>query len=342
MKTIRRALLRTLPCMMLFHAAGWSQIVNGIQQGGLTNPNGYWNHHPFAMQDYSAGGVFRIYWSCGNPNGICVGHATSQTFFDFQPISINNSSPAVCDIQDPTVVKFNGMYYLYAAGIRANSPGCNNPAQNFHAAIYVFGSVNGVNFWPLNAGEPVIKVSADPSCFTCYTGKGISFPSAVVMGSGSFIRLYFHANAPGYTPVSDGILAMDTYDGVNFSNQRVIIDSTQLAGGAWAPHVRRAGASDFPLVMTYASGYGTMVATSSSFSDTSWTLGNGGMAVSFNPTAGYSATLVGDQTGLLLNTAGGAFTSPVSGQLAFWWANDFIAGSRIYMGTSNAAQYFSF
>lgn len=131
MKTIRRALLRTLPCMMLFHAAGWSQIVNGIQQGGLTNPNGYWNHHPFAMQDYSAGGVFRIYWSCGNPNGICVGHATSQTFFDFQPISINNSSPAVCDIQDPTVVKFNGMYYLYAAGIRANSPGCKQSCPEF-------------------------------------------------------------------------------------------------------------------------------------------------------------------------------------------------------------------
>ena len=251
---------------------------------------------------------------------------------------VNNSYPAVCDIQDPSVVKFSGTYYLYAAGIRRRSPGCPGSGNtgNEHAAIYAFSSSDGVSFSPLNCGNPVIQVPADPSCYTCYTGKGIGFPSAVVMGSGSFIRVYFHHSAPGYGQVDDGIEAMDTYDGVSFFNERYITDG-------WGPSVKRVGLSgDYPMVMTKSTGSGNMAATSSWSSDTSWTVGNGGMPISTSPTAGYAPTLQSDETGLFLQGGGAAFTSPVSGQVNLLWGNNFTNGSRLFLGTGNAAQFFNF
>lgn len=320
---------------ILLTASARGQTLSGTQQGGFTNPDGNWNHHPVGFMDYSTG-VFRVYWSCGNPDGICAGHSTGISYYDGQPVSINSFS-AVCDIQDPSVVKFNGTYYLFAGGIAAGSPGCPNAGNhdNEHAAIYAFSSSDGLSFSPLS-NNPVIKVAADPSCYTCYFGHGIGFPSAVVMGSGSFIRLYFHRSSPGYGLTDDGIEAMDTYDGQNFFNERYI-------GNGWAPSVKRVGLNgDYPMVMSYNTGAGPMVATSSSWDDTVWTVGNGGLPISTSPTAGYAPGLESEETGLYLNANGAHFTSPVSGQVNFMWNNNVSPGSRIYRGQGNAAQFFTF
>jgi hypothetical protein len=331
---MRKAFFAALATATWFTSSAWSQTISGSVQGGLTNADGLWNHHPFALNDSSTG-VFRFYWSCGNPDGICV-ITGLRRHFSTEPSSENNSSPAVCDIQGLNVVTFDRTNYMFAEGIPAGSPGCSN-SGNEHAAIYAFSSTDGISFSPLNGGNPVIKVSVDPSCYSCYTGHGISFPSPVVMGSGSFIRVYYHHNAPGYGPIDDGILAMDTYDGVTFFNERVILTP------GWAPSVKRVGLSgDFPMVITYATGSGNMAATSSWSSDISWTVGNNGMPISTNPAAGYPPSLEGDHTGLFLNANGVAFTGPVSGQLHLWWSDNFITGSRIYRGLGNAAQFFIF
>ena len=320
-----------------------SQAITGTDQGGLVLPGNTWNQHPFGIMDYTTG-VFRYFWSCGNPDGICVGHATSsQTFLDGEPVSVNNPSPSVCDIQDPGIVKFNGTYYLYAAGIVPGAPpnaGCNGTG-NEHAAIYAFSSSDGVHFSPLNGGHAVIQVSVDP-CYTCYTGHGINGPSPVVMGAGTFIRVYYFINAPGYNVVSgaSGIEAQDSYNGVTFSNERAI-----MANGAYWPSVKRVGLhGDYPMVMTFTNGSGAFTATSSSSGDTSWTIGNKGASISTTPAYSYPPRLESDQTGLFLNANGGAFTSPVSGQVNFDWDNGvgFVFGTRIYRGSGIAAQFFTF
>ncbi|HLH01104.1 MAG TPA: hypothetical protein VKX49_32675 [Bryobacteraceae bacterium] len=343
---MKRTLFIALSSAFLFASSTWSQTVNGTNQGGLVLPGNTWNQHPFGIMDYTTG-VFRYYWSCGNPDGLCVGHATTtSTFFDGEPVSVNNPSPSVCDIQDPAIVKFNGTYYLYADGIRPGAPpnaGCNNEqgAGNEHAAIYGFSSSDGVYFSPLNGGNPVIQVPGDP-CYSCYTGHGINGPSPVVMGSGSFIRVYYFISAPGYGVVANGsgIEAQDSYDGVNFSNERAI-----MAGGYW-PCVKRVGLyGDYPMVMTYNYGGTAYSATSSSSNDTDWTVGNGGNPISTNPAYSYAPRIEGDQTGLFLDANGAAFTSPVSGQINLDWDNGTgksVFGTRIFRGLANAAQFFNF
>jgi hypothetical protein len=381
MKSVAFAVLTTT---ILLATAGWSQTVCGREQRGLTNPNGSWNDLSHQIIDYSSG-LFRIYWSCGNPDGICVGHAPLPTSsrgvpqrndcatccdlppgveasgnlivgqplaqpdhlgsddlelgqaifrrspaqFDGEPISVNNSLPAVCDIQDPTVVQSNGTYYLFARGIPARSLGCG-VSGNEHARIYSFSSPDGLSWSPLNGSNPVITVPADPGCYGCYVGHGNWSPSAVVMGSGRFIRLYYSQDAPGYGP--SGIMSMDTYDGANFFNQRFIL------GDAWAACVKRVGLSgDYPMVMTYRTSSGDFAATSSRSSDTSWTVGNGGFPIITSPTAGYPPTIDGDQTGLF---GGGSHSNLISGQVDFWWPSG--SPSRIYWGQASAAQFFTF
>jgi hypothetical protein len=382
---MKKVIPAVLTSTLLFAAAGWSQTVCGIEQHGLTNPNGSWNDLSHVIIDYPRG-LFRIYWSCGNPDGICVGHATSaissrnanrrnacspccevpaglaegddvplgqaldreqnepespkpgthqRTFgrpptdFDGEPISVNNASPAVCDIQDPTVVRYNGTYYLFVGGIPAGSPGCSSHVSE-HARIYSFSSPDGLSWSPLNGGNPVISVAADPGCYGCYTGHGNWSPSAVVMESGRFIRVYYSQEAPGYGP--SGIMSMDTYDGVTFFNQRFIL------GDAWAACVKRVGlAGDYPMVMTYRTGAGDFAATSNWSSDTSWTVGNGGAPIVTSPAAGYPPTIDGDLTGLF---GGGSYRSPISGPVDFWWPSG--SPSRIYWGQASAAQFFTF
>jgi len=251
------------------------------------------------------------------------------TKFDGEPISVNNFSPAVCDIQDPTVVQYHGTYYLFAGGIPAGSLGCG-VSGNEHARIYSFASPDGLSWSPLNDGNPVITVPADPGCYGCYTGHGNWSPSAVVMGSGRFIRVYYSQDAPGYGP--SGIMSMDTYDGVSFFNQRFIRED------AWAACVKRAGLfGDYPMVMTYRTSSGDFAATSSWLSDTSWTVGNGGAPIITKPPAGYPPTIDGDQTGLF---GGGSYSSPIRGQVDFWWPSG--RPSRIYRGQASAAQFFTF
>ena len=382
MEIVIRAVLTTT---VLLTTAGWSQTICGIEQPGLTNPNGSWNDLSHQIIDYPSG-LLRIYWSCGNPDGICVGHATSATSslgalqrnvcatccdlppgteaggdlvaeqapggqqdhfgsddleipqgilrrpptqFDGEPISVNNLSPAVCDIQDPTVVQYSGAYYLFAGGIPTGSLGCG-VSGNEHAGIYSFSSPDGLTWSPLNSSNPVITVPADPGCYTCYIGHGNWSPSAVVMESGGFIRLYYSQDAPGYGP--SGIMSMDTYDGVNFFNQRFIL------GGAWAACVKRVGlAGDYPMVMTFRTSSGDFAATSNWSSDTAWTVGNGGFPIITRPTAGYPPTIDGDQTGLF---GGGSYSGAISRQVDFWWPSG--SPSRIYRGQASAAQFFTF
>ena len=361
------AIFLAIPC--------WGQTICGVEQRGLTNPNGSWNGLSHQIIDYS-NGLFRIYWSCGNPDGICVGHALTATYpraalqrnncatccgfppeveasgitdhlgsldretqqsvllrpptqFDGEPISVNNVLPAVCDIQDPTVVRYKGAYYLFAGAVPAGSLGCG-VSGNEHAMIYSFSSPDGLSWSPLNGNNSVIAVPADPGCYACYAGHGNWSPSAVVMGSGSFIRLYYSQEAPGYGP--SGILSMDTYDGVNFFNQRLILRD------AWAACVKRVGlAGDYPMVMTYRTNFGDFAATSSLSSDLSWTVGNGDSPIITSPAAGYPPTIDGDQTGLF---GGGSKSGAMSRQVDLWWPAGF--PSRIYRGQANAAQFFTF
>jgi hypothetical protein len=350
---MKKAILAVVTNTIFLTSTGWSQTVYGAEQRDLTNPNGSWNDLSHQMIDDSSG-VFRIYWSCGNPDGICVGRtmlvASRSTqellelqqsgwnlhwprnggaFFGGEPITVSNSSPAVCDIQDPTVVQYDGTYYLFAGAIPAGSPGCGVPG-NEHAGIYSFSSPDGLSWSPLNGGNPVITVPADTGCYECYMGHGNWSPSAVVMGSGSFIRVYYSQDAPGYGP--NGIMSMDTCDGVNFFNQRFIFE------GAWAACVKRVGLSgDYPMVMTYRTSDGDFAATSSWSSDTSWTVGNGGSPIITSPAAGYPPTIDGDQAGLF---GGGSYSSPVSGEVDFWWPSG--SPSRIYRGQASAAQFFNF
>jgi len=94
---MRKAFFAALATATWFTSSAWSQTISGSVQGGLTNADGLWNHHPFALNDSSTG-VFRFYWSCGNPDGICV-ITGLRRHFSTEPISVYNSSPAVCDIQ---------------------------------------------------------------------------------------------------------------------------------------------------------------------------------------------------------------------------------------------------
>lgn len=135
---------------------------------------------------------------------------------------------------------------------------------------------------------------------------------------------------------------MDSYDGVNFFNERQI-----MTFGYW-PSVKRVGLNgDYPMVMTVNTGNGPMAYTSSVFNDTSWTAGNGGAPISTNPSTqnGYSPRLESDETGRFLQANGAPFTSPVSGQFNLDWDNGAVVGipnSRIFRGTGNAAQFFIF
>ena len=203
---MRKAFFAALATATWFTSLAWSQTISGSVQGGLTNADGLWNHHPFALS-YSSTGVFRFYWSCGNPDGICVitglrshfstepilytippqqsvtskgpvllrltaritcspkavlqdlpvaaTRAMSMPFMpsvapmafhflaDFladifrrRPIS-GTPSPAVCDIQDPGVVMFNGTYYLFAEGIPEGSHGCSNSGNRACCHLYL-------------------------------------------------------------------------------------------------------------------------------------------------------------------------------------------------------------
>ncbi len=292
------------------------------------------------------GGVFRIYWGCGQPDGLCDEYAANgHTYFSSEPVSVTNPAPSVCDIQDPGAVLFKGTYYMFAEGIKPGAPpnaGCNNEAGagNEHAAIYEFTSGDGVNFSVANNGNPVIVPSPDqPSpCWTCYVGHGYFGPSPVVMESGSLMRVYFTQNVPGYGIAggANGIVSLDTTNGTTFSNPRLI-----MAGAYWA-NVKRVGLynGDYPMVMTYNYGGNAYASTSSTTSDAF--PAPPGVQIATNPTWDEAPTLESDEYGLFLNANGGAFSHPVSGQMNFWWGGSATTGKYIWAGETSAAHFFSF
>lgn len=350
---MKRTLITALTSAIMFSCSAWSQttITNGIKESALVLPGNTWNQHPFSIFD-STSGVYRYYWSCGGAgtyDGICVGQMTptgqvsnvSQAIF---------ASSTVCDLQDPGVVKFNGIYYLYAEGVRGS--GCGTHSE--HAAIYGYQSSDGLHFSPLNNGNPVIQFAVDTSnnvanangvpapCWTCYSGHGIAGPTPVVMASCACIRIYYWYQAPGYglIPGGGGIEAQDSSDGTNFTNERVI-----WSQGFWQ-QVKRTGLyGDYPLVMTVSNGgSGFVTAISSANSDQVWNYENGGAQWTTNTALGYPAHLESDVTGLLLDTSRNPITVPnlKSGELLYLdWDNGSTKGSSfIYRGYTTGLALF--
>jgi hypothetical protein len=291
------------------------------------------------MADHTTG-AFRVWWSCGTPDGICYGTGTSLGWqYVNQPLAVRfGAAQGICDLQDPAVVYFNGSYYLYASGIPAGTPGCPGLGNsgNEHASIYGFISKDGENSWSiLNSGDPVIKISTDPGCYACYTGHGNWTPSAIVMQHGSLIRVYHSQNTYGVDP--DGIYAMDSYDGANFFGRRVI-----LGQGQWEPVVKKVGTSgDYPLVMTFVAGSPGVpwTATTNGPDDTSWTIGNNGSPVRLWPPSPW-VSIEGDESGRLIDTEGRYFTGAATGEITFWWSSGWPAA--IYRGPGNTARFFGF
>ncbi len=327
----------SLACAALAHTGPgriWDEL------SGFHNPSDRWNTTSSAMADHITG-TFRVWWSCGKPDGICYGVAGSDGAEYVSEPLIAGYGPAldICDLQDPTVVYFKGAYFLYASGIPAGTPGCPGQGNsgNEHASIYGFTSNDGGDTWSiLNGGNPVIHISSDPGCFGCYSGHGNWTPSAIVMQSGSLIRVYYSQNTNGAAP-PDGIYAIDSYDGTSFVDPRVI-----LGQGQWEPVVKKVGIfGDYPLVMTYVAGSPAFpwTATANGPNDTSWTIGNHGSPVSLWPPSPF-VSLEGDETGRLIDTSGGYFDGAARGEITFWWSGG--TPSALYRGPGDAARFFGF
>src|SRR5215469_8678618 len=86
----------------------------------------------------SAAGKVRQWWGCGSGNassgaGICYGEGPGNYIAQ----DILGSSFGLCDIAYPTVIQFNGRYFLYAAGIVAGNSGCAAPGTNGNVCGFV-------------------------------------------------------------------------------------------------------------------------------------------------------------------------------------------------------------
>ena len=307
--------------------------------GALHNLRDRWNTTSAAMADHVTG-TFRVWWSCGTPDGICYGTGTQSGWqYVNEPLIAGfGAALGICDLQDPTAIYFNGSYYLYASGIPAGTPGCPGLGNsgNEHASVYGFISSDGNSWSILNNGNPVIKISSDPKCYTCYTGHGNWTPSAIVMQSGRLIRVYYSQNTNGMEP-PDGIYAMDSLDGTNFFSPRVI-----LGQGQWEPVVKKVGITgDYPLVMTYVAGSPAWpwTATANGPDDTKWITGNGGKPVRLFPPSTF-VSLEGDESGRLIDTKGAYFTGAAGGEIHVWWSSGLPAA--LYRGLAETARYFGF
>jgi hypothetical protein len=358
---MKRAFITALTSAVMFTGSAWSQDqITGIKETSLVGPSGnQWNQHPFAIYDSTGdtyNGKYLYYWSCGNgpQDGICVGTMTPGGAVSnvSQPISVSKTS-TLCDMQDPGVVKFNGVYYLYAAGVRTTAE-CNDESNdNEHAAIYGWSSTDGLHFSPLNGGNPVIQFAIDTSNgvanaggdpdpnFSAYAGHGINAPTPVVMAECSCIRIYYWYQAPGYGLISsgNGVEAQDSTDGTNFNNERVI-----LTYGYWQ-QVKRTGLNggDYPLVMTLdTGGNGFVTLTSSANSDQSWTCEFACAESTASNTAPnpYPPHLESDVTGLLLDSNLDPITIANlnnNKQLYLDWDNGILTSGNSFLYRGNTA-----
>lgn len=338
----------------------FAQIYGTLESGMTYDGGSGWNYSLSFMDDYSSG-VNREWWSCGDVSGgmhpyICYGEYNSYVNRD-----IYGPSYGLCDVSDPTVVKFNGQYYLYLTGIRSGNDGCPGGSEaGDNGNIYAFMSADARTWSILNGGNPVIsQADTNPPAY------GIGQPSAIVMSYtysclGGFwqatpttpwIRVYYTWTDPG-TPVPGyHMFASDSTDAVTFvyhnlrglgSPTPILSSGSGISSGGWYPGVKKVGLfGDYPLVLAYANGVsGTSTAvTGVTPSDFSWFGGNGGNPTPLSP-APQQTRLDGDQTGLFLNTSGAAFSGSPSGQNNFWWSQQLSSPPYLYVGPGNTSTYF--
>ena len=329
-------------------------MVFGAVQSALHPPGNAWNFRIADLQEPS-GGVVRLWWSCGintnpvNPT-ICYGEKVSNQF-QYVGSDIVGVSYGLCDIADPTVVKFNGYYYLYASAIKSGTSPCPSGVQG---NVFGFVSSDARSWTILNNGNPVIT-SLDPA----YSD---SQPSAIVMqysyacSAGSwaaspttpFIRVYYTAGSdigdPGYSR-----FAADTYDGSSFAAhvgpggiQGILRGYGPLRGGWW-PNVKRVGVfGDYPLVMSYAGPDANYTAvTSGAPSDFNWLGANAGHIQYFSPLAFTPGSLEGLGDGTLVDSNGSPFYGYPSGSVYLWWSTGkYKWPTPIYRGPSSTLAVF--
>ena len=254
---------------------------------------------------------------------------------------------------------FNGVtsFYLYAEGEPVGSPYCL-VSDNEHAAIYGFQSSNGINWSPLNYGQPVLQV---PSGVT-YTGSGLFMPSAIasklggntpISGNGSCLPgvrpvevvLYYSQttdNASGVSP--DGIYAARSQDGVNFNTESLGPGASPLipsVGAQWQPSVKKIGPSgaDLPLVMILSTAYGTVSTAIQTSPCAGWepvVLLGGGL---FAPSAVYGK-LEGDGSGRWIDTLGNYVTQ--GDAVNIWWDSGPYGSSYLYKGPASTTTFFGY
>lgn len=323
-----------------------AQVIYGTLQGNMRSPTGNVNYSVSSVHDYTVSpSVLRLWWSCGVTASFCYGENAYYVGTD-----IVSSNFGFCDSSDPSVVLFNGTWYMYVTAIPNGDPGCGGRGGN--GRIYAFGSSDARNWTLLNGGNPVIWNGPT-------TSYGTGQPSAVVMNyayacSGGqwqyypttpYIRVYYtqFGNEPQWP---HHLYAMDSYDGVTFtahtdaSGNQGILNGPNVDSVGWYPSVKKVGINgDYPLVIGYWSySLNTPVtAVTTGPSDFSWTGGGGGTSLPLSP-PGQDVHLEGDTSGIFLNTLGGGFSGEPSGQVNLWWSPSNV--QNIYLGQADAAMWF--
>lgn len=352
---LKSALILCLAVSGISTSTALGQIY-GTYQSNLKPPGAAtWNYRVAFMHDYAASKV-RLWWSCGpnNQPAICYGEKSGITVV-YVGTDIVASSFGLCDLSDPTVVKFNGQYYLYGTGIENGNPGCPQlTPPGVNGKIFGFVSSNARNWTILNGGQPVITM---PNSGTF----GIGQPSAVVMNyayscNGSTwvatpttprIRIYHtqSANKPP-TETQYNLFAKNSTNGVTFTahtdalgKQAILRGSGVQFNGFW-PEVKKVGIfGDYPLVISYSGPNGGefTAVTGNKPSDFNWMAGNAGLPLNFVPSSSTSASLEGIADGTFINSNGSQFFGAPSGSVGFFWSQN---DTQIYRGYSTTSIYF--
>jgi hypothetical protein len=175
-------------------ATGGSQLTNQ-----RVNGNSGWNYGMEAIYD---AGTWRYWWGCGTSStdmAICYKASTSSdpnaggSVTRVIRIGSGNEAFHLCDIANPSVVRFGGKWIMYVEGVPFGDPGCPTSAPpGFNTAIYAFESTT-LTSWTRLAGssQPVIRTldyglnppapppSPNPCGGLCKYGLG--HPSAIVV-----------------------------------------------------------------------------------------------------------------------------------------------------------------
>lgn len=315
--------------------------VYGAVQSALQAPGNWWNFRIAHLKEPGGGTVrARVWWSCSqnsSPNdpSICYGQDTGNGL-EYVNTDIPAAQYGLCDIADPTVVKFNGLYYLYASALQAGSLPCPPGVQG---GIVGFVSADARAWSILNNGQYVIASSYSGSAYYEMQPSAIVMQYSYACSAGNwaastatpFIRVYYTSSDsgdPGYS-----LIAADSYDGVSFTlhlgpgGVRGILRGNGLASNGWWPNVKRVGSfGDYPLVITYEgpgdayhNAHYTAV-TNGAPSDFNWLGANGGHIQYYSPMSSTSVSLEGLGDGTLIDNNGYQFYGYPSGNVGLWWS----------------------